>query len=223
MSRSASFVIVALAFALASGGCGRAALERPLGSTPEAGPPEVDANRPMGAQGCPSAKSCNDDPTESAIAGTCTILGDQGQYWTCDCNAGFSNNPETGLCRAGSRCVASENDGWSFGDSLDSFDCALRPILPCADGPPMSEQRTTDALTKLITGACGAQFGLMVRIQFLGGCPMLLEAGRWRSGLGAGDLKFLQCIEAVLPKVRFDCDQPKACALLEWISPGPIP
>jgi hypothetical protein len=221
MSRVVSVALL-LAGALASGGCGRAALERPLPPTaPDAG--AADATPPVGAQGCPTARACNDDPTEPALAGTCMVLGEHGEYWTCTCNAGFSNNPETGLCRAGSRCVASEGDAWSYADSLDSFDCALRPILACADGPPLTEQRTTDALMKVITAACGPEFGLMVRVQLRGGCPMLLEAARWRSSINALDLKFLQCIEAILPEVRFDCDEPTACALLEWVSAGPLP
>jgi hypothetical protein len=201
---------VLLALAVIAAGCGpRAftAVDAAAPAAPEAGGDTADG----GAAVCPSPAGCNDDPTTSALAGTCTPSGD---YWYCQCADGFSINPKTSLCRAGTACVAAAADSWDFRMRFDTTDCASRAATAC-DAPVRAFQTPLFAELLALGGpTCTLPEFLTVRVELVNGCPTQLEAN---DVVGASlDLDYLRCFADSLKGARFSCAAATDCFMAEW-------
>ena len=164
---------------------------------------------------CTSPTACNDDAMSSEEAGVCNPLG---AGWFCGCNPGFSVNPRTGRCRAGTACVAGAADPWGFEMSLDTTDCASRAPTGCA---------TTDRLSSLflglMTGSCRQPASLTVRVELVDGCPTLLELGAYPPVMPVTyDPEFGACFSDILSHVRIGCSTGPDCYMETMIPIGTL-
>ena len=199
-----------LAFAATLAGCGSKALA-PADGGVDAAP---EANEDV-APVCTSPTICNEDATSPEIAGVCQPIG-TGSY--CSCNAGFSFNPRTGRCRAGSACVAGAADPWPIKMSIDATDCASRAPTGCA---------TTDTLSSiflgLMTQSCRAPLSLTVRVELVDGCPTLLELGAYPPVMASTyDPEFAACFSDILSHVRVGCSTGSDCYMETMIPIGAL-
>lgn len=129
--------------------------------------------------------------------------------WYCECHGGFSINPKTARCRAGSACMAAAADDWQFRMQLDAGGCGSRPATACPGGAI-----DLGTLQALMTGACYLPGYLMIRVELVGGCPTLLEArSTVRPALADDETKFLSCFAPRLAATRFSCAA-SACAMV---------
>jgi hypothetical protein len=209
-----------LALAAVSGACGA----RPLaGVAPDGGDAPDGGTDVAGGPACPAPAACNDDPAMSALAGTCVALGD---YWYCQCTAGFSLNPKTQRCRAGSACVAAAADAWPFRTGFDTSDCASRPAVAC-DAPASGGQSLILAKLGRLSIAnptCSLPSYLTVRVELVDGCATLLEGRGPTDDQGPVqqyDLDFLECFGAELAATRFACGNATDCYMAEWDTLAP--
>jgi hypothetical protein len=190
-------------------GCGHA------GSAPTDGGAESPDDRratdlplePLINPFCASPAACNDDPTLQTIAGVCDPTFAAG---SCACNAGFSPNPRTGRCRAGTACAASAADPWDFRMPLDTADCASRATTACADGGT-----PRDVLATLMTSTCQLPLELTLRVELVDGCPTLFEAGAAPTATFSAEAfqPFLTCFTAILEHARLACSTGTDCLL----------
>jgi hypothetical protein len=215
-------VQLAVTCSLAIGACGSS---RPL--VAEGGAPsdaDVNARAEVEAGDAPEAvgycssgdRICNDDPTQSALAGVCTVFGDPPIGWGCVCNPGFSLTPPTPrgqLCRAGTTCIAAAADAWAIKRPLDHFDCEARTILECQGASEGVGKQTVSADLTALIRSCYEPYGVWIRIEFAAGCPSLLELS---NDLDL-DKQIADCLVAALAAKRWRCaEDPNACELYEY-------
>jgi hypothetical protein len=204
----------------ASTGCG----SRPLGVgvVRDAGGNEATGGANDAGGSCPGPAVCNDDPSMSALAGTCVPFGD---YWYCECADGFSINPKTQRCRAGNVCVAAAADAWPFRMTLDASDCASRSATAC-DEPGSDPHAQVLAMLGQLSSepGCYLPSNLTVRVELVDGCATLLEA-RSPSGdngpIAQFYLDFLECFRAKLAATRIACGTAADCYMAEWDTLAP--
>jgi hypothetical protein len=187
-------ISVGLLFVCLSMGCSSHAPLVPDAGASDAVNQEPDA---VGAGFCtPGAdQTCNDDPSVSALEGTCAPLG------YCECKDGFSLNRKTQHCRAGKDCVAAAADDWPFRMQLDAGGCASRQATTCPSG-----KLDWMALYAAMTNTCHLPANLGIRVEVEGGCPTLLQAkSPVRTSLVDSEMRFLSCFATQLAKTRFAC------------------
>jgi len=233
-------MLARLALALALGAataCGRAALLDPAG--PAAGTTGSAAGTDGGAAGAAGAggadeepasqrpctpgadQTCNDNPVMSALAGMCVAREMPAGTSYCTCADGFSINPRTWRCRAGTECAASATDAWGFSASFDTQDCARRAVTSCSSLVDRPVEQAFFALTA--DRACLLPAYTTLRLELRDGCPTLFEA---HTDLPEGtplDPSSLGCMAALLAGVRFECSTGTDCALIHFDPVGPIP
>jgi hypothetical protein len=189
-------ISVGLLFACLSIGCGSSTTLAPDGS-PEGG--ADTAVEEDGAGFCtPGAdQTCNEDPSLSSLAGTCTSRG------YCICHDGFSISSKTQRCRVGNTCVAAAADEWSFRMPIDASDCASRAPTICRN----KDLDTSDLDTLMTSSACILPVNLLIRVELAGGCPTLLQASPrgLNPTLSDQDTQFLSCFATQLASRRFSC------------------
>ena len=160
---------------------------------------------------CAMPAACNDDPSMSGLAGTCKILTSPSSAWYCDCAQGFSVNPKTGLCRAGSACVAAGADQWALSVRLGPTNCATRPESSCAPVAGTADDQVTAAIGKLVVTDCQFPELVHLRVELISGCPTLFELDK-----EPANPSLLNCLEKVLLSSRWSCAGDSACALFEY-------
>jgi hypothetical protein len=205
-SRRARGAAVALAW-IAAAGCGRSSID------PGEGPPDV-----TGADRGPDAavsfctlgedQTCNDDPTVSALWGTCVSPG------ACACREGFSINFATGHCRPGSACEAAGRDPWPLTVPLEHGDCAQRPLTPCAPAAGAAEATPEGQVFQVAQQTCHLRVDVVVRVELVSGCASLLNVNAsLRNNL---DPAFVPCMTKALAALRFGCGGDKSCAMFAF-------
>jgi hypothetical protein len=172
-------ISVSLLLVCLSLGCGSSGELAPDAGAEGGAPDGTDAASEedvVGAGFCtPGAdQTCNDDPSVSALEGTCHRLG------FCECNEGYSLNWNTNRCRVGTECVASAADDWQYRMPLDAADCASRAPTACSNGTSL----LTSDVDSLMSTTCRLPNDLWIRIELADGCPRCSRrpiAGRRRS------------------------------------------
>ncbi len=188
----------------AAGGSGGAA----GGSGGAAGGSGGAAGVSYGCAAGDSDQTCNDDPSVSALWGTCLPGGG------CVCNDGFSYDAATGKCRPGSLCVASGADPWGFTMALDAASCATRPASDCAAVSGARPSVLDYSVLQFLRSACQLPQDTPVRVVLADGCPTLVEMKR-SSGMPL-DAALTSCLVNVLATKRWICSAATDCSLVEW-------
>jgi hypothetical protein len=149
----------------------------------------------------------------SALAGTCVQDLMATGIYSCNCHDGFSLNPKTGRCRAGTLCDNAASDPWPFGMRFDTSDCGSRVVTPCVVGNLESTIASAAA-----SAGCPIVDLISIRVEVPGACPSLLEV---RSDfLAELPQPFLACFTKVLGSLSVACAG--GCALIENGPVGPI-
>jgi hypothetical protein len=194
--------------------CGRAGLYAPDVASTGAGAAAGDA-----VAFCASPAACNDLPTMSALAGTCHVsppppaLPNDPPSWYCDCAEGFSLNPSTQLCRAGTACQAAAADPWTVTVDLPTSDCAARLAEDCGrPGVPQVERLNSHVLL-FLDQMCRLPPYYTVRLELVNGCASRYQIKFPGGGPVSPDL--VSCLKVLL-KFRFTCALPTDCAMVEW-------
>jgi hypothetical protein len=152
-----------------------------------------------------SPAACNDDPTASAIGGDCTPSGG------CRCRDGFSLNTKTLRCRPGNSCVAAGRDPWPTTVMLDHADCASRIAAPC--GPADSQAQALGSEVFVLASRCGLPPYRYVRVEFVDGCPSLMNFKElWDR---AGPPELIACLIEALSRQRWACTGATDCTIVE--------
>jgi hypothetical protein len=210
MSRGSGCIAILLGFA----GCGARSLEARDSSSDAV----MDAGDAVASDGgtavdpaafCAMPAACNDDPTTSGLAGTCTVVTSPSPAWRCDCAQGFSVNPKTRLCRAGSACSAAGADQWALSIRLGPTNCAMRAESSCAPAAGTADDQVTAAIGNLVVADCQFPDLLHLRVELISGCPTLFELDK-----EPANPSLLNCLEKVLSS-RWSCAGDTACALFE--------
>jgi hypothetical protein len=208
-----------LAAALVAG-CGAHPLATPIDGSPPENDAEPDAaatSEGDAAGPCASPAPCNDDPAMSGLAGTCHVFDGPPQSWWCECADGFSINPATGRCRAGTACVAAAADAWPFKMPFDTTDCGSRAPTACESSDAGAEMRVEGTVGSLgWQPTCSLPELLTVRIEITDGCPTLLEGRGVGRSLSPQDTAFLACYGARLASTHVACGSGMACQMMEW-------
>jgi hypothetical protein len=155
---------------------------------------------------CASPTVCTDDPDAGVVAGTC----DESVIGQCDCVAGYSINPRSGRCRAGTACVAAAADPWEFMTTFDTSDCASRAPTAC-----MMDDPRGPPILRLATPACELPLELTVRVELQDGCPTRLEVAPAPGvpSVPAFAQPFFACFSTILAHARLACSTGADCEL----------
>ena len=164
-------------------------------------------------------QTCNDDPTMSALAGTCqSVAAPSGlpqapTVHYCECRDGYSNNSATGLCRAGDACVASGADPWPTTVILDHADCQTRTPTDCSPSGGNQLQILDNQLLQFAQRTCGLPSYHTLRVEFSAGCPTLMNIKVLGSQTAGPQL--VACLTQALARQRWSCTSAFDCAMIE--------
>jgi hypothetical protein len=212
-----------LVLAAVAAGCGGRPLDVGVASdaAPEAPAAEAATPPDAGTGVCASPDICSDDPAMSAVAGACVPDGD---YWYCACADGFSINPKTNRCRAGTACVAAAADEWDFRMPFDASDCAARAPTACDANTHPGQDAVATELLALPGPKCAMPPNLTIRIEVVAGCPVILEGRAPNPGDGtiaSFYLDYLHCLADAVGGVRLACAGGPDCVMAEWDTLAP--
>jgi len=132
----------------------------------------------------------------------------------CECRDGYSNNPATGLCRAGNACVASGADPWPTTVMLDHADCQMRTLTDCSASGGNQSRILGNQLLQFAQQTCGLPSYHTLRVELSAGCPTLMNI-KVLTGQTA-DPQLVACLTQALARQRWSCTSAVDCAMIEY-------